>query len=61
VGIPQQTQGRPQFILWRLVHPNQQPTTLTIPASEVLDEVVDEPPAAEVEVADAEVGPLRDG
>jgi len=50
-----------KFVLSEPLHSDQQPALLVSPARPLLDERVNRFPAAQVEVADAEVGMFGDG
>ena len=54
-----ETECRSEFLRRRAVHPNQEAALRALAASEVVHVLRQVPPTAKVEVADAEVGPLR--
>jgi hypothetical protein len=56
----EQAHRRPQLLGRRTVHPDQQPAAVTVTAGPAFDELVKLLPAPQVEVADAEIGPIRD-
>src|ERR1019366_5509454 len=49
----------PKLVLPQTLHPDQHATTGTLASAPALDTARDRPPSAEIEVADAEVGPIR--
>src|SRR5205807_7033777 len=51
---------RPEFVLRQPVHADQQPATLPLAAGPGIDVLVELLPAAQIEIANAEIGALRD-
>jgi hypothetical protein len=60
VGV-HHAQGLVQFCLRQTLHAHQQAAAVSIAAGPALDELVNLLPAAEVEVADAEIGAIGQG
>ena len=53
------TQGRPELVLGRLLHPDQEPAAVAVTTGPLLDKGINLPRASQIEVADAKVRPLR--
>jgi hypothetical protein len=61
LGLPtHETQGGPKLVLREYLHPHQESYAVALAPGPTFDDVVDLSPPSEIEVADAEVGPLGD-